>query len=274
MLQTRPHWTLFVLIAAVAGCEKPATTGSATPPASETGVAVNERLEGTEVRSRVIELVAFRTGVDRGSINEKSRFAEDLKCDAHGKAALIQEFGEQFGVPIPENAAAELTTVGQAMTYIEQACAARDGAHASGQGGASAPEPATAESQPAQKEPEVATTPPSGADVKKTPGGVEIEEITVGTGAECKPGQTVKVFYSGTLKSNGKPFDSNVGGDPIEFPLGSLIRGWQEGIPGMKVGGKRKLTIPYQLGYGERGSPPVIPGRADLVFEIELLGVR
>lgn len=106
------------------------------------------------------------------------------------------------------------------------------------------------------------------------PSGVVIEDLVVGNGAECKARQKVKVFYRGTLKSTGKEFDSNFGGQPIDFPLDNLIRGWQEGIPGMKVGGKRKLTIPYQLGYGERGSPPVIPGRADLVFEIELLGVR
>jgi FKBP-type peptidyl-prolyl cis-trans isomerase FkpA len=106
------------------------------------------------------------------------------------------------------------------------------------------------------------------------PSGVVIEDLAVGTGAECKPRQKVKVFYRGTLKSNGKEFDSNFGGQPIDFPLDNLIQGWQEGIPGMKVGGKRKLTIPYKLGYGERGSPPEIPARADLVFEIELLGVK
>ncbi len=108
----------------------------------------------------------------------------------------------------------------------------------------------------------------------KTPGGVEIEDLVVGTGTQCKPHQTVKVFYTGTLKSNGKKFDSNVGGAPIEFPLDNLIAGWQEGIPGMKVGGKRKLTIPYKLGYGERGAGADIPPRADLIFEIELLGVK
>lgn len=100
-----------------------------------------------------------------------------------------------------------------------------------------------------------------------------IEDTVEGTGAECAPGATVKVHYTGMLM-DGQVFDSSKNADPIEFPLDNLIEGWQKGIPGMKVGGTRKLTIPYSMGYGERGSPPVIPPRADLVFEIELLGTR
>lgn len=106
------------------------------------------------------------------------------------------------------------------------------------------------------------------------PSGLVIEDMVVGTGAECPRGATVKVHYKGTL-TNGKEFDSSYGrGQPIEFPLANLIQGWQEGIPGMKVGGKRRLTVPYQMGYGERGFPPDIPPRATLIFEIELLGFR
>ncbi len=100
-----------------------------------------------------------------------------------------------------------------------------------------------------------------------------VEDITEGQGPECAPGATVNVHYKGALM-DGTVFDSSYDrGQPIDFPLANLIPGWQKGIPGMKVGGKRKLTIPYALGYGDRGSPPVIPPRADLVFEIELLGV-
>ena len=100
-----------------------------------------------------------------------------------------------------------------------------------------------------------------------------IEDLVTGDGAECEPGAVVNVHYKGTLM-DGTVFDSSYDrGQPIEFPLDNLIRGWQKGIPGMKVGGKRKLTVPHADAYGERGSPPVIPPRADLIFEIELLDV-
>ncbi|MBN8598501.1 MAG: FKBP-type peptidyl-prolyl cis-trans isomerase [Planctomycetes bacterium] len=107
-----------------------------------------------------------------------------------------------------------------------------------------------------------------------TPGGVEIEEITLGKGGEASLDSIVVVHYHGTLKSNGKVFDSTKGSRPIEFPLEDLIAGWQEGIPGMKIGGKRKLTIPWALAYGAAGAPPDIPPKADLVFEIELVGLK
>ena len=103
--------------------------------------------------------------------------------------------------------------------------------------------------------------------------GVKIEDVVVGTGAACPSGARVNVHYRGTLM-NGTEFDSSYKrGQPIEFPLRNLIQGWQEGIPGMKVGGKRRLTVPPALGYGKRGVPGVIPENATLVFEIELLDV-
>ena len=101
-----------------------------------------------------------------------------------------------------------------------------------------------------------------------------IEDSVVGTGAECPANATVKVHYRGTLM-NGTEFDSSYKrGQPIEFPLRNLIQGWQKGIPGMKVGGKRKLTIPSDLGYGSRGAGGVIPPNATLIFDVELLGVK
>ncbi|MDX7953638.1 FKBP-type peptidyl-prolyl cis-trans isomerase [Lichenihabitans sp. Uapishka_5] len=108
-----------------------------------------------------------------------------------------------------------------------------------------------------------------------TPSGLQIEEITEGTGAEAKPGASVQVHYTGWL-TDGKKFDSSKDrGQPFVFKLGGgqVIRGWDEGVEGMKVGGSRKLTIPPELGYGARGAGGVIPPNATLVFEVELLGV-
>ena len=107
-------------------------------------------------------------------------------------------------------------------------------------------------------------------------GKLQIEDVVVGTGAEAVKGKTVSVHYTGWL-TDGKKFDSSKDhGQPFQFPLGRghVIRGWDDGVQGMKVGGKRKLTIPPELGYGAQGAAGVIPPNATLVFEVELLGVR
>jgi FKBP-type peptidyl-prolyl cis-trans isomerase len=110
----------------------------------------------------------------------------------------------------------------------------------------------------------------------KTPSGLEIEDETVGEGPEPEVGQTVIVHYTGRL-TDGTKFDSSVDrGRPFEFKIGvgQVIRGWDEGVISMKPGGKRKLTIPPELGYGARGAGGVIPPNATLVFDVELIGVR
>ncbi len=106
--------------------------------------------------------------------------------------------------------------------------------------------------------------------------GMKIETLKEGAGAEAKNGDTVTVHYTGTLE-NGTKFDSSLDrGTPFSFTLGTgeVIQGWDLGVLGMKVGEKRKLTIPSELGYGSQGAGGVIPPNATLIFEVELLGIN
>ncbi|HVY46839.1 MAG TPA: FKBP-type peptidyl-prolyl cis-trans isomerase [Minicystis sp.] len=129
------------------------------------------------------------------------------------------------------------------------------------------PEPAPEPHAAASAEPE----PPEPKDLIK-------EDLVVGSGPEAKEGDKVKVNYTGRLLKTNFMFDTSIGPGkkPFEFTIGKgqVIKGWDEGVVGMKVGGKRKLTIPSRLGYKERGSPPKIPGNATLVFEVELLEIE
>ena len=110
----------------------------------------------------------------------------------------------------------------------------------------------------------------------KTPTGLVYVDEVVGTGNSPRQGQTVVVHYTGWL-TNGTKFDSSVDrGQPFEFVIGTgqVIQGWDEGVSSMKVGGKRRLTIPAQLGYGARGAGGTIPPNATLIFEVQLLGIK
>lgn len=103
-------------------------------------------------------------------------------------------------------------------------------------------------------------------------GNVKVEDIVVGKGDEAKSGKKVQVYYEGRLKTNNKVFDSSKQGNGFKFKLGQgeVIKGWDVGVAGMKVGGKRRITCPPHMAYGARGSPPVIPPNSTLVFEVEL----
>jgi len=126
-------------------------------------------------------------------------------------------------------------------------------------------EPEKSDFKPAQAPPEA-----------PGPTKLTMTDDVVGTGREAKAGDKVKVHYTGTLM-NGNKFDSSRDrGEPFEFQLGagSVIKGWDQGVVGMKVGGKRKLVIPYDLAYGEAGHPPDIPAKAALKFDVELIEVE
>jgi len=117
---------------------------------------------------------------------------------------------------------------------------------------------------------------PTGGNLVSTSSGLKYVDEKIGTGDVAQPGMKVRVHYTGWLK-DGRKFDSSVdSGKPFEFNLGArqVIQGWDEGVAGMRVGGKRRLIIPPQLGYGERGAGGVIPSNAELTFEVELLAVN
>ena len=138
---------------------------------------------------------------------------------------------------------------------------------------------AVAQTAPAKK---AAAKPAASAPTKvtgaptKTASGLEYWDIKVGTGAVAQSGKHVKVDYTGWL-TNGKKFDSSVGtGKPFDFMLGAsqVIKGWDEGVAGMKLGGKRQLRIPPDLAYGAAGYPPVIPANSTLIFDVQLVDVK
>lgn len=128
-----------------------------------------------------------------------------------------------------------------------------------------------------------ATTPNTEQAEANNMAGLQITDVQIGDGAEAKPGQMVSVHYTGWLydenaaDNHGVKFDSSVDrGQPFQFPLGGgrVIQGWDQGVAGMKVGGKRTLVIPPEMGYGAQGAGGVIPPNATLVFDVELLGVQ
>ena len=127
-----------------------------------------------------------------------------------------------------------------------------------------------------QTAPSASAAPAEGGETVTTPTGLKYVDLKVGDGPEAVPGQNVEVHYTGWLE-NGTKFDSSHDRqEPFTFRLGAgeVIEGWDQGVAGMKVGGKRKLTIPSDLGYGDQGAGGTIPPGATLIFEVELLGVE
>ena len=120
------------------------------------------------------------------------------------------------------------------------------------------------------------TQPPVVTETPKTMSQLKIEDLKIGTGPEVKSGDTISINYLGTLE-NGKKFDSSYDrGQPFETQIGvgQVIKGWDQGVVGMKVGGKRRLTIPPELGYGSQEIPNVIPANSTLIFEVELVAIK
>lgn len=169
----------------------------------------------------------------------------------------------------------------RALSFVTLACLAGGCGYPAVPGADSGPAATTSHGQPSAAP---SGSPGTGSDsfsdganlpLVKLPDGLQFADIKVGDGAVAKRGDKLTMQYTGWLAS-GKKFDSSRDrGQPFDFALGSgqVIKGWDEGIPGMKVGGKRRLVIPGDLGYGAQGSPPTIPPNATLIFVVEAIGV-
>jgi len=227
--------TLFVGLLIAAGCQKQETPAPAKEEAKKVGTATIEK--AAEVPEKGKEGAVVTAPPAPTGTGEAAAPAEEKKDEA---AAPAEEKKDEAAAPAEEKK--------------DEAAAGGDEA------------PAPAEEKPTEvKEEEVTTG-----------SGLKYVEIKVGEGASPSPGKRVTVHYTGTLV-DGTKFDSSVDrGTPFQFVIGvgQVIKGWDEGVMSMKVGGKRKLVIPSDLGYGPRGAGGVIPPNATLIFEVELLGVE
>ena len=166
----------------------------------------------------------------------------------------------------------KLRSLGLALAVLVFAAGCQESQQSSSSAGSGAGATSTG-AEPSAAAP---ATPATGGKVHKLASGLQYEDMVVGSGTMAEPGMTVSVHYTGWL-TDGTKFDSSVDrGQPFQFQLGAgqVIQGWDEGVKGMRIGGKRKLTIPSDLGYGARGAGGVIPPNATLLFDVELLDVK
>jgi FKBP-type peptidyl-prolyl cis-trans isomerase len=228
----------------------------------EQGKTMNGEVEGNFTFHGVTKPVRARLQIR--TLGETKETATRLPGDLMHIRATFPLKLDDYGVVVAAPAQAKIANVQQVTVDVYSST------------GSTAPGAAVTgtENAPATR-PAAQTNAAQNTGVRKMDNGLQIEDVVVGTGDEAKAGQKVTVHYRGTL-TNGTEFDASYNrNQPFTFSLGAgeVIKGWDQGVAGMKVGGKRKLTIPPDLGYGARGAGGVIPPNATLVFDVELLKV-
>lgn len=278
------HIVLTLTLVAVTACG-PETTPAAAPAASTSQSAATQNTEGTTVKTASgLEYTEIKAGAgpapkagDIVSVHYTGKLTDGKKFDSSvdrgqpfqfplGAGRVIKGWDE--GIALMKKGGKATLTIPPELGYGSR-----------GAGGVIPPnatlvfEVELVDILPGAP---AAPTKVNEADYQTTPSGLKYYDFAVGSGATPKKGQQVAVHYTGWL-TDGKKFDSSLDrGEPLVFPIGTgqVIRGWDEGVLSMKVGGKRQLVIPPELGYGARGAGGVIPANATLIFEVELVSVQ
>jgi FKBP-type peptidyl-prolyl cis-trans isomerase len=228
----------------------------------EQGKTMNGEVEGDFTFHGVTKPV--RAKLQIRTLGETEATKQRLPGDLMHIRATFPLKLDDFGVNVAAPAQAKIANVQQVTVDVYSST------------GSPAPGAAPAGTENAATRPAANTNAAQPTGARKMENGLQIEDLVVGTGEEAKAGQRVTVHYRGTL-TDGKEFDASYNrNQPFTFSLGAgeVIKGWDQGVAGMKVGGKRRLTIPSELGYGTRGAGGVIPPNATLMFDVELLKVN